>query len=268
MNLAGQRVLITNDDGIHAPGIRLLEKLVRRHTDDVWVVAPTEEHSGASHAISMHNPVRVRAIDDRHFAITGTPTDCALMGIYELMPAPPTLLLSGINWGENLGEDLLYSGTAATAMEGALLGIPSIAFSQVHAYEAVHWDTAEAYLPPVLDAVLKASVEPGTFVNVNFPAVAPQDVTGIRITSQGRRAPGSFRPERRVDARTCPYWWIKITYLEHGRRAEGGRAPADTDLQAIADHAVSITPVQLDMTAYTSRQRLAHACETLRIPSR
>lgn len=259
MKLSGQRVLITNDDGIHAPGIHLLEKLVRRHTDDVWVVAPGEEHSGASHAISMHDPVRVREIDVRHFAIHGTPTDCALMGIYELMPEPPTLLLSGINWGENLAEDLLYSGTAATAMEGALLGIPSVAFSQVHTYDAVHWETAEAFLPQVLERVLAAGIEPGTFVNVNFPPVAPEAVTGIRVTDQGRRVAGSFRPERRIDARTRPYWWIKITYLDRDQRQAGTDAQVDTDLRAIAEGAVSVTPVQLDLTAHRLKQRFADA---------
>ncbi|TAM12282.1 MAG: 5'/3'-nucleotidase SurE [Nevskiaceae bacterium] len=259
MKLDGQRVLITNDDGIHAPGIRLLEKLVRRHTDDVWVVAPGEEHSGASHAISMHDPVRVRKIDAHHFAIHGTPTDCALMGIYELMPEPPTLLLSGINWGENLAEDLLYSGTAATAMEGALLGIPSVAFSQVHTYDEVHWETAEAFLPRVLERVLAAGIEPGTFVNVNFPPLAPNAVTGIRVTDQGRRAAGSFRPERRVDARTRPYWWIKITYLDRDQRQAGTDARVNTDLRAIAEGAVSVTPVQLDLTARNLKQRFADA---------
>lgn len=272
MNLSGQRVLITNDDGIHAPGIALLEELVRRQTDDVWVVAPAEEHSGASHAISMHDPVRVRKVDERHFAIKGTPTDCALMGIYELMPKPPTLILSGINWGENLAEDLLYSGTAATAMEGALLGVPALAFSQVHAYGKVHWETAEAFLPDVLERVLAAGIDPGTFVNVNFPPVAPEAVTGVRVTDQGRRAPGSFRPERRVDARTRPYYWIKITYLDRDRRADGGDdlgdssdasdLQANTDLRAIADGAVSITPVQLDMTAHGLQERYAAAFAT------
>lgn len=259
MDLRGQRVLLTNDDGIYAPGIQLLEKLVRRFTDDVWVVAPGEEHSGASHSISMHDPVRVREIDERHFAIKGTPTDCALMGIYELMPEPPTLLLSGINWGENLAEDLFYSGTAATAMEGALLGVPSVAFSQVHTYENVHWDTAAAFLPRVLERVLAAGIDPGTFVNVNFPPVAPDAVNGIRITEQGRRLPGSFRPERRADARTRPYWWIKITYLDRDQRAAGGDGRAGTDLRAIAEGSVSVTPVQLDMTARSSKARFEHA---------
>ncbi len=129
--LSKHRLLLVNDDGIDAPGIILLEKIARRYTDEVWVVAPDEEKSGASHSISMNMPVRVRKRDDRHFAITGTPTDCVLLAIYEIMSEKPTMLLSGINRGANLGEDITYSGTAAAAMEGALIGIPSVALSQV-----------------------------------------------------------------------------------------------------------------------------------------
>ena len=126
------RILVVNDDGIDAEGIKLLEELAHRWTDDVWVVAPDEEKSGFSHAISMTVPVRMRKIDDRHYAVKGTPTDCALLGIYELMgDLLPTVLLSGVNRGANLAEDVTYSGTAAAAMEGALLGIRSIALSQV-----------------------------------------------------------------------------------------------------------------------------------------
>lgn len=252
MNLSGHRILLTNDDGIHAPGIILLEKVIRRFTDQVWVVAPTEERSGAGHSISMHDPIRVRALDSHHFAVKGTPTDCALMGIHELMPAPPTLMLSGINWGANLAEDITYSGTAAAAMEGALLGVPSIALSQVHHMSEVHWDTAEAFLPTVLDGILKAGFDKGTFVNVNFPPVPPDQVRGIRVVEQGQRPPGSFIPEARVDARTKPYYWIKIAF-------NPGNEHAGTDLRAINDGEIAVTPIQLDMTARAMKERLASA---------
>jgi 5'-nucleotidase len=256
MDLSGHRVLLTNDDGIHAPGIQLLEKIILQCTDDVWVVAPGEECSGASHSISMHNPIRLREIDQRHFAINGTPTDCALMAIYEIMPQPPTLILAGINWGENLAEDLIYSGTTATATEGAFLGVPSIAFSQVHSFDHVRWDTAETFLPHVLEHILEFGLEPGTFINVNFPPVAPDEVKGIRVTDQGIRQAGSFKPERRVDTRMKPYYWIKITYLEKNRRSIGVDEQTDTDLRAIANGEISVTPVQLDMTARGMKKRL------------
>lgn len=252
MNLSGHRILLTNDDGIHAPGIMLLEKFIRQFTDDVWVVAPSEERSGAGHSISMHDPIRVRALDDRHFAVKGTPTDCALMGIYELMPQPPTLMLSGINWGANLAEDITYSGTAAAAMEGALLGVPSIALSQVHHMSEVHWATAETYLAQVLEGILKTGFDPGTFVNVNFPAVPPDQVRGIRVVDQGQRPTGSFIPEARVDARTKPYYWIKIAY-------KPGNDHAGTDLKAIADGEIAVCPIQLNMTARAMKERLGRA---------
>ena len=250
MDLSNQRILITNDDGIHADGIKLLEKVVRQYCDDVWVIAPDEERSGASHSVSMHTPVRVRRIDERHFALKGTPTDCAIMAIRELMDGPPTLLLSGVNRGANLAEDLTYSGTAAAAMEGALLGVPSIALSQVFtAGGPVYWDTAERYLPQVIDGILKANMVPGTFVNVNFPDVPPDKVAGLHVVDQGQRPPGSFMPEGRTDGRGVPYYWIKLAYTK-GEAAEG------TDLWAIEDNAISVCPVQLNMTAISLKDRL------------
>src|ERR1700722_9390238 len=165
VQLSKHRVLIINDDGIHAPGILLLEKIVRQFTEDVWIVAPDEEKSGASHSISMNIPVRVREIDSRHFAIKGTPTDCALLAMYEIMDRRPTILLSGINCGANLAEDITYSGTAAAAIEGALLGVPSVALSQVFRLrDQVPWQTAEKYTPIVLERLLAAEWQPNTFV--------------------------------------------------------------------------------------------------------
>ena len=255
MGLRGHRILLINDDGINAPGIELLERVVRRHCDDVWVVAPAEERSGASHAISMHDPIRMHKLDDRHFAIKGSPTDCALMGIYEIMPQPPTLILSGINWGANLAEDVMYSGTAAAAMEGALLGVPSIALSQVHDFGHVHWDTAERWLERVLAGILDTGFDDNTFVNVNFPPVPADQVTGIRVVDMGLRPPGSFKPEGRIDARTKPYYWIKIQY----KTGAEGSSGEGTDLRAISDGAISVTPVQLNWTAPAFKARLQGA---------
>ncbi len=251
MGKTKHRILICNDDGIHADGIRLLEKVARQFTDDIWVVAPDEEKSGASHSISMHVPVRARQVDDRHFAVKGTPTDCALLAIYELMPERPTVLLSGINRGANLAEDVTYSGTAAAAMEGALLGVPSIALSQVFTPRGtVHWDTAEAYAARLLPVLLETDWQPNTFVNVNFPDCPPGSVTGVRTVTQGQRPPGSFLPDRRVDGRDVPYYWIKLAYTD-------GNIHPGTDLEAIRDNAVSVCPIQLNMTDHAFRQRLA-----------
>lgn len=248
--LGDHRILIVNDDGIDAPGLKLLEELARELTGDVWVVAPDEEKSGFSHSISMTVPIRVRKLDDRHFAVKGTPTDCALLAIYEFMDRPPTVLLSGINRGANLAEDITYSGTAAAAMEGALLGVRSIALSQVFAFGGpVHWPTARAFTPPLLKRLLACDWEPGAFVNVNFPDVPAESVAGVRVTSQGRRLPGSFRPVRRIDEREFPYYWIKLAY-KVGELEEG------TDLHAIAANEVSVTPMHMDFTSSGFRRYL------------
>jgi len=238
------RVLIVNDDGIDAPGIGLLEEIVRTLTDDVWVVAPDEERSGAGHSLSLTLPIRLKERDARHFAIKGTPTDCTLLGVYELMgELRPDVLLSGINRGPNLAEDITYSGTASAAIEGAMLGIPAVALSQVFTYRReVQWETARKYAPLVIRRLLQMNWRPGTFVNVNFPDCPPEAVTGIHVTNQGLRPPGSFRPVRRVDERHVPYYWIKAAFLDGG-------ALSGNDLQAIADNAVSVTPLQIDMTA-------------------
>jgi 5'-nucleotidase len=250
--LSNATVLLVNDDGIHAPGIQLLERIVRQYTDDVWVVAPDEERSGASHSISMNIPVRVRELDDRHFAVKGTPTDCALLAIYEIMKKRPTILLSGINRGANLAEDITYSGTAAAAMEGALLGIRAVALSQVFTPRAtVPWETAEKYTPIVLERLFAADWHANTFVNVNFPDTAPDTVTGIRVVMQGQRPPGSFVPEGRIDGRDVPYYWIKLAYKD------GGFEPG-SDLEAIRDRAVAVSPIQLNMTAEPFRVALVN----------
>jgi 5'-nucleotidase len=252
-------VLIVNDDGIDAPGIVLLEEIVRAFTDDVWVVAPDEERSGAGHSLSMSHPIRLRARDDRHFAVKGTPTDCALLGIHELMTdRRPDLLLSGINRGPNLAEDITYSGTASAAMEGVMLGIPSVALSQVIRYQSeIHWETSRTFAPEVIRKLLAMRWRPGTFINVNFPNCAPDAVSGIRVTRQGLRPGGAFVPVRRVDERHVPYYWIKAAF------PDGGHEPGN-DLQAMLDNEVSITPLQVEMTAH---QLLPELAELFRGPA-
>lgn len=247
----GRRILITNDDGIDGEGIILLEKVARQFSDDIWVVAPDEERSGAGHSMSISHPIRIRQRDERHFAVRGTPTDCALLGIHELIPGRrPDVILSGINRGPNLGEDVTYSGTCSAAMEGAVLGIPGIALSQIIRYKSqIHWPTAEKYAPLVLERLLRMDWEPGQFVNVNFPNCPPEEVNGLRVTTLGQRPEGAFRPVGRVDERHVPYWWIKINF------PEGGNLPGN-DLQAALDNEVSITPLRLDMTDHHAHEKL------------
>ncbi len=247
------RILITNDDGIYAPGIALLEQIALTITDDVWVVAPDQERSGAGHSISLTLPIRMRQLDARHYQVAGTPTDCVLMALSQVMSnAPPTLLLSGINSGANLAEDVTYSGTIAAAMEGTLFGIRAIALSQLRAPGAVaDFAPATAFCPDLLRKLVSLEQWPeGSFINVNFPDVAVAEVSGVRLTTQGRRPAGSFSIVPRIDARAQPYYWVKIAYTT-------GNALPDTDLHAIADKAVAVTPIKMDFTDHAWRRRLA-----------
>lgn len=256
--LADYRFLLTNDDGIDAPGIKVLKEVISELADDIWIVAPDSERSGASHSISLHNPIRVRRAGERGWAIYGTPTDCVLMACHELMPDQrPTFILSGINNGANLGEDVSYSGTCAAAMEGTLLGIRSIALSVVRSLTGTaRWDAARAMLPDLLTRLITGGEWPaGSFLNINFPDALPGEISGTRITRQGQRPPGAFSIDARIDARHVPYYWVKISY------PEGEKAP-DTDLHAIHENAVSITPIQLDFTNYAWRSRLRETFET------
>jgi len=256
--LAGHRLLVTNDDGIDAPGIQLLEEIACQLSNDVWVIAPDSEKSGAGHSISLHNPIRLRRRSERSWAVFGTRTDCVLMACYELMrDQRPTIVLSGINNGANLAEDVSYSGTCAAAMEGTLLGIPSIAMSVVRAPTGTaRWDAAREILPGLLpDLINSGSWPKSSFLNVNFPDVeGPADVRGVRVTRQGQRPPGAFSIDARVDARNVPYYWVKLSHPD-------GEKHPDTDLHAIHENAVSVTPIQLDFTNHAWGERLRGTLE-------
>ena len=187
------RILLTNDDGVNATGLKVLEKIARRFSDDIWIVAPTEEQSGAGHSLTLTVPVRLRKLGERRFCVTGTPTDAVMMALAWIMKdEPPDLILSGVNRGANLGEDVTYSGTVSAAMEGALAGIPSIALSQSYAREGmgdtVPFAAAEAWAERVLRPLIDAPMAPRTLVNVNFPALAAG-----RGEGRPRRPPGPAR---------------------------------------------------------------------------
>src|SRR5215210_9106622 len=178
------RFLLTNDDGVNARGLKLLESITRRLSDDIWVVAPTEEQSGAGHSLTLTQPVRLRKFDDRRFAVTGTPTDAVMLALAHMMKdSPPDVILSGINRGANLAEDVTYSGTVSAAMEGALAGVPSVALSQAYSREGmgdtVPFAAAEAWAERVLSPLLEFETAQRTLINVNFPAIPADDVKGV-----------------------------------------------------------------------------------------
>jgi 5'-nucleotidase len=242
IDLANCRILISNDDGIEAPGITLLEKIARGLTDDVWVVAPEQEQSGASHSLTTRHPLRMRGVARRRYAVDGTPTDCVLIAVKRLLrDRPPDLVLSGINAGSNVGEDLTYSGTVAAAMEATLLGIPAIALSQDYRDgDEIPWETCEAFAPDVIRRLVRLPWPDSTLYNINFPAVPPAGVNGFAVASQGRRAITDNLTEGR-DPRGRPYYWI-------GPVRDGGAAEPGTDVAALADKKVSITPIYLNLT--------------------
>ena len=240
------RILLTNDDGIDARGLKVLETIARAFSDDLIVVAPSEEQSGSGHSLTLTRPVRIRKHGDARFSVTGTPTDSVMIALLELTrDRRPDLILSGVNRGANLGEDVTYSGTVSAAMEGALAGIPSIALSQVHSRDAagdgVPFEAALAWGERVLRPLIDRPFVPGTLLNVNFPALGADAVKGVRVTTQGIRDYGRATAVRGTDPRGFPYYWFGLGPAVH--------TPAHaTDLEAIADGYVSVTPLHLDLT--------------------
>ncbi len=236
------RILLSNDDGIHAPGLKVLEKIAHDLSPDVWVVAPEVDQSGASHSLTLRDPLRIREISETKYAINGTPTDCVLIAVNHLMKdKKPDLILSGLNYGGNLAEDITYSGTVAAAMEGTLLGIPSVALSMIvkHGHHA-KWSTAETFAPDILKQLVKTKMPENVLININFPDVVAASMKGILVTHQGQRKIDD-NLEERVDPRGRKYYWIGAIHYS-GQGEEG------TDLAAVADGYTSITPLSLDLT--------------------
>jgi 5'-nucleotidase len=248
------RILVTNDDGINAPGLKVLENIARKLSSDVWVVAPELEQSGASHSLTLHDPLRVRKVSSRRFAVSGTPTDCVVMGISQiLIGAKPTLLLSGVNRGANLADDVTYSGTIAAAMEGTLLGVRSIALSQVYwPGNKVRWSTAEHHAPNLIKKLLKVGWPDDVLLNINFPDRAHDAVTGTEVSLQGNRDASSIVIHDRKDPRGNDYFWI-------GFRRPSGKPGPNTDMSVVYEGGISITPLKLDLTHRATRKALKAA---------
>ncbi len=249
------RILCTNDDGIHAPGLKVIEEIARQLSDDVWTVAPELDQSGVSHSLSLNDPLRLREVGERQFAVRGTPTDCVIMGSRHILAEKkPDLVLSGVNKGRNVAEDVVYSGTIAGALEGTILGLPSFALSQEFTLETRNkptWDTALAFGPDVIRNVMKLGVPRDTVINVNFPACTPDEVKGILVTRQGKRNQGFLRVEGRRDGRGNPYYWIGFERLSVIDPPGEG-----TDLAALDANFVSVTPLRLDRTDVAFSEKL------------
>lgn len=240
-DLKKARILVTNDDGIHAPGLKVLERIAKSLSSDVWVIAPESEHSGASHSLTLRRPLQINRISSRKFAVSGTPSDCTLIAVNHIIEGRrPDIVLSGVNRGANLGEDVLYSGTVAAAMEGAMLGIPAIAFSQVRVKDKLHWETAAAFAPEVIRKLTSLAWPKGVLMSVNFPGVAPKDVTGIEVGRQGRRM-SHVEVVHARDPFEREVTWIGDFPTDEPEHHE-------TDLGIILTKAVSVTPLHFDLT--------------------
>ncbi len=252
------RILLTNDDGYYAPGLKVLEEIAATLSDDVWIVAPADEQSGAGHSLTLTRPLRVRQHGARRFAVAGTPTDAVMMALAKIMAdAKPDLILSGVNRGANLAEDVTYSGTVSAAMEGALAGVRSIALSQAYAREGmgdvVPFDAARQWGAKVLAPLIEAPLAPRTLVNINFPALPADQVLGTRVVAQGLRDYGRLQIVTNRDPRGYDYHWFAL-----GPSIE---TPAhSTDVEAVADGYIAVTPLHLDLTHHASLAMLASAC--------
>jgi len=252
------RILVSNDDGIHAPGLKVLETIAKSLSDDVWVVAPETEQSGASHSLTLSMPLRIRKVSARKYAVSGTPTDCVMMAaMHILRDGKPGLLLSGVNRGANIADDVTYSGTIAAAMEGTVFEIPSIALSQAYGFTGhaqVHWACAETHGPWIIRRLVETGWPEDVLINVNFPDCVPGAVKGVTVTAQGQRDEANLRLDERVDARGNPYYWI-------GFKRTLSNPPAGTDLRAIYDSHISVTPLHLNLTEAKTRDRLARVLD-------
>ncbi|MBX9858501.1 MAG: 5'/3'-nucleotidase SurE [Sphingomonas sp.] len=251
------RILLTNDDGYHAPGLKVLEAIAATISDDVWIVAPADEQSGAGHSLTLTRPIRVRKHGDKRYAVAGTPTDAVMMALAKIMKdTPPDLILSGVNRGANLAEDVTYSGTVSAAMEGALAGVRSIALSQAYAREGmgdvVPFEAASVWGERVLRPLLDAPLAPRTLVNINFPALPAAEVLGVRVVDQGLRDYGRTQIITNRDPRGYEYHWFAL--------APSIETPAhSTDVEAVADGYIAVTPLHLDLTHRESLDMLAAA---------
>ena len=247
------RILLTNDDGIHAKGLAALERVARTLSDDIWICAPETEQSGASRALTLSEPLRVRRLDSRRFALRGTPTDCVMLALQELVEgAKPDLVLSGVNRGLNVAEDVTMSGTVAAAIEAMSLGVPAIALSQMTgpyvADAPADFSTAESFGREVIAKLLAVGWADGVVLNVNFPRSA-ENALPFEVTRQGFRDVKTRFAESRTDLRGRAYYWI-------GYEAQPSKPVEGTDLAAAYEGRISVTPLHIDLTHNASLDTL------------
>ena len=248
------RILLTNDDGVRATGLQVLRRIATDLSDDVWVCAPDSEQSAASRGVSLHNPVRLRYLDERVYSVTGTPTDSVIVAMRDLLADhPPDLVLSGVNRGQNLAEDVTFSGTVAGALQGMQMGVPSIALSLARGFQgatSLPWETAEAHGANIVRTLLEKGWPDRVVMNVNFPDKVPDEVRGVQFTRQGHRDFQMSHIDKRDHPRGGDYYWL--TYGARKSNPDEG-----TDLRAIYDGFISVTPLHTDLTHEGTLARLS-----------
>ena len=246
------RILLTNDDSIHAEGFRVLEDIARQLSDDVWAVAPETDRSGLAHSLTQLEPLRVRKYGEKRFSVTGTPADCVILGVRDLLPEPPDLILSGVNSGANIADDIIYSGTIGGTIEGTLFGVASIALSQhydfVDGERVFNWNISRSNAAGIIRQLLSLPRRDGVFYNINFPNCRDEELQPVRVVSQGKRAHG-YEVDRRLDGRKFPYYWIQschdMTDFQPG-----------SDAEALEAKAPSVSALKIDMTDYETNHAL------------
>ena len=236
--MARTRILVTNDDGVASPGIHAVAAALRE-LGDVWIVAPDRERTAVGHAVTLHKPLRITKMAPRVFMVNGTPVDCVNLALAKILPARPALIVSGINRGVNLGDDVMYSGTVSGAMEGTILGIPSLAVSQ-EGEERFRFEVGARYAARVAAEVLLHGLPPETILNVNIPNVPLRSIKGVKVTCLSRRRFNNPIVEK-IDPRGRKYYWIAGTRQSWSRQK-------DADHEALEQHMVSVTPIHLDTT--------------------
>lgn len=252
------RILLSNDDGINGHGLKVLEKIARTLSDDVWIVAPELDQSGSSHSLTLRDPLRIREISPMKYAVSGTPTDCVMIALSHILKdKQPDLILSGVNYGSNMAEDVTYSGTIAAAFEGTLLNIRSIALSiNIQHGHPAKWATAEHYGPEIIKKLIDVPLDKNTMFNVNFPDTIVSSVKGIRVTTQGHRN-GVDNLIECKDPRGRSYFWIGAGLYRYSP-CPSALEPG-TDLEAIHAGYISITPLSLNLTHEQTLSRLKGA---------
>lgn len=236
------RILITNDDGVRGEGLKVLEEVAKTLSDDVWVVAPESDQSGTSHSVSLHQPLRLYSWDERHHAVSGTPSDCVLLAVEHLMhDRRPDLILSGVNRGANLSDAVAYSGTVGAAMTGLLLGIPSIALSQAFRHaDALKWSTAARMAPPLISELYRRGWPDDVCLNINFPDIDADQVAGVRFCRPARGGISGVEVDARRDSRDQPYYWLGF------RHAANEVTVPDSDVDTLRRGHIAISPLHFE----------------------